>query len=50
LLSTAVKNDASLVVVGARGVGTLQRLLLGSVSESVLRHADRPVLIVRPSA
>jgi hypothetical protein len=27
--------------------GTLQRLLLGSVSENVLRHADRPVLIVK---
>jgi nucleotide-binding universal stress UspA family protein len=50
MLSAAVKHDAGLVVVGARGLGTLQRLLLGSVSESVLCHADRPVLIVRPSA
>jgi nucleotide-binding universal stress UspA family protein len=49
MLSTAVKNEVGLVVVGARGLGTLQRLLLGSVSESVLCHADRPVLIVRPS-
>jgi nucleotide-binding universal stress UspA family protein len=40
-----VKSD--LLVVGARGLGHLKRMLLGSVSESVLRHAACPVLIVR---
>jgi len=35
------------VVVGARGLGALKRLLLGSVSEAVLRSAERSVLIVR---
>jgi nucleotide-binding universal stress UspA family protein len=34
-------------VVGARGLGALKRLVLGSVSEGVLRHIDRPVLIVK---
>lgn len=47
LLSEAAKSNSGLIVVGARGLGTLSRLLLGSVSESVLRHADRPVLIVK---
>ena len=47
LLADAAKSGVGLIVVGARGLGTLQRLLLGSVSESVLRHADRPVLIVK---
>lgn len=47
LLDAAARSGVGLVVVGARGLGTLQRLLLGSVSENVLRHADRPVLIVK---
>jgi nucleotide-binding universal stress UspA family protein len=47
LLEAATKSDAGLVVVGARGLGTLKRLVLGSVSEGILRHADRPVLIVK---
>jgi nucleotide-binding universal stress UspA family protein len=47
LLAAAAKADVGLIVVGARGLGTLGRLLLGSVSENVLRHADRPVLIVK---
>jgi len=47
LLAAGAKPDIGLVVIGARGLGTLGRLLLGSVSENVLRHADRPVLIVK---
>jgi nucleotide-binding universal stress UspA family protein len=47
IVRAAAAADADLIVVGARGLGTLKRLLLGSVSEGVLRHADRPVLIVR---
>ena len=47
IVRAAAAADADLVVVGARGLGTLKRLLLGSVSEGVLQHADRPVLIVR---
>ena len=51
LTGAAATPDVGLVVVGARGLGSLERLLLGSVSEGVLRHVDRPVLIVKgPSA
>lgn len=39
---------ADLIVVGARGVGPMQRLLLGSVSSSVVQTSTLPVLIVRP--
>ena len=38
---------AGVVVVGSRGLSTLRRALLGSVSESVVRHAPCPVFVVR---
>ena len=48
LVGAATTPSVDLVVVGARGLGALKRLVLGSVSEGVLRHIDRPVLIVKP--
>lgn len=47
LLGAAAGADVGLVVVGARGLGAVKRLLLGSVSEALLRHVDRPILIVK---
>ncbi len=38
---------AGLIVVGSRGRGGLRRALIGSVSDSVVRHAHCPVLVVR---
>lgn len=35
------------IVVGSRGLTALQRLLLGSTAENVVRHATCPVLVVR---
>lgn len=38
---------AGLIVIGSRGRGGLRRALLGSVSDSVIRHAHCPVLVIR---
>ena len=35
------------IVVGSRGLTGIQRLLLGSTAENVVRHAPCPVLVVR---
>jgi len=48
ILREAELNDSDVIVVGARGLGVLERVALGSVSEAVLRHAPCPVLVVRP--
>ena len=41
------EHPADLVVMGSRGLSTAKRLLLGSVSESLLHHVNCPVLLVR---
>jgi nucleotide-binding universal stress UspA family protein len=46
ILSLAANRRARVVVLGARGVHGLRSVLLGSVSREVVRHADRPVLVV----
>lgn len=40
-------DGADLLVVGARGLGPVRGLLLGSVSQQCLHHATSPVAIVR---
>lgn len=45
----ALRNQATLIVVGSRGHGGLARLLLGSTSEALLGMARTPVLLVPPT-
>jgi nucleotide-binding universal stress UspA family protein len=39
--------EAGLVVMGSRGRGGIKRTLMGSVSDSVVRHVHCPMLVVR---
>jgi nucleotide-binding universal stress UspA family protein len=43
----AAAKGADLIVVGARGLGVFDRVMLGSVSDRVLQHAPCPVLLVK---
>jgi len=43
----AVKNNVDLIVVGSQGKSGLERVLLGSVAESIIRMAECMVLVVK---
>jgi nucleotide-binding universal stress UspA family protein len=47
IVNLAEEIGAGLIVMGSRGLGGLRRTVLGSVSDSVVRHAHCPVLVVR---
>jgi nucleotide-binding universal stress UspA family protein len=47
IVGLANESDADVIVLGSRGRGAAASALLGSVSNGVLHHAGRPVLIVR---
>lgn len=49
IVEVARKWPADLIVMGSHGRGGVQRMLLGSVAEEVMRHAPCPVLIVPAS-
>jgi nucleotide-binding universal stress UspA family protein len=50
ILEAAQKEKAQLIVLGTHGYSGFDRLLLGSVAETVAHHAPMPVLLVRPSS
>ncbi|OPY85909.1 MAG: Universal stress protein [Syntrophus sp. PtaU1.Bin208] len=47
ILKTAREEDVSLIVIGSHGKSNLEEMLLGSVSEKVIRKAVRPVLVIK---
>lgn len=50
ILKTSTDIDAALIVMGTRGRRGLSRMMLGSVTESVLEDSLRPVLTLGPAA
>lgn len=48
LIQVAVDYDADLIIVGTHGRRGLDRILLGSVAESLVRTASCPVFVARP--
>jgi nucleotide-binding universal stress UspA family protein len=48
IMKAAVKHDADLIVMGAKGLGPVSRFLLGSVSTLGVQQANCSVLVVRP--
>lgn len=47
ILSFAEEQDMDMIVIGSLGKTDIERFLLGSVSEKVVRNAKIPVLVVR---
>lgn len=47
IVETAEEMKADLIIVGSHGYNSWERLLLGSVSDSVVHHAPCSVLVVR---
>ena len=47
IVKLAEEIGAGLIVMGSRGRGGVRRSLMGSVSDSVVRHAHCPVMVVR---
>ena len=47
ILDFAKELDCSMIVLGSKGTSRIGRFTIGSVAERVMRHADRPVLVVR---
>ena len=47
IVDLAEELEIGLIVMGSRGLGGTRRALMGSVSDSVVRHAHCPVMVVR---
>lgn len=47
IVQAAEEIKAVMIVMGTRGMGTIRRTILGSVSDYVVHHAHCPVLVCR---
>ncbi|MDZ7730526.1 MAG: universal stress protein [Natrialbaceae archaeon] len=49
ILDYATEHDIGAIVLGSTGRSRFKRTLLGSTTEGVLQHADRPVIVCSAS-
>ncbi|MEM0174047.1 MAG: universal stress protein [Sulfolobaceae archaeon] len=47
IIEYALKNNVDLIVTGSRGLSTIKRIFLGSVSTKILNESKVPVLVVK---
>ncbi|MBO3753841.1 MAG: universal stress protein [Candidatus Brockarchaeota archaeon] len=47
IIRTCREGGFDMIVMGARGLSRVREILLGSVSDGVVRHASCPVLVVK---
>lgn len=47
ILRVEVQENVSAIVIGSHGMSNLKEMLLGSVSESVIRKAEKPVIVIK---
>jgi nucleotide-binding universal stress UspA family protein len=47
ILEVEKEEDVSVTVLGSHGRSNLREMLLGSVSEHVIRHCQKPVIVIK---
>lgn len=47
IVAKAHELKADMIVTGTRGLGTIRRTIIGSVSDYILHHSDVPVFVCR---
>jgi len=47
ILKAEQKEDISIIVIGSHGKSNIEEMLLGSVSEKVIRKCKKPVLVIK---
>ena len=47
ILKAEQKEDISIIIIGSHGKSNIEEMLLGSVSEKVVRKCKKPILVVK---
>lgn len=47
IIKAAEQQDVHLIIVGSRGMGTIRRTIMGSVSDYIMHHSHVPVVVCK---